>query len=656
MKQIRVLFITDLLWKMGGAERSLILLARKWRDNGKSITICYLQGGPLADSLREEGFDVIGLNLKKVFSLKGIAALLQLIQIIKRKKISIVISYHESSDYIGVLAGTVTGVPVVSSRRDMGFKLRRRHLWFYRFLNPLFDHTVAVANSVKNKIIQTQWISRNKIDVIYNGVDPDLINQIRLPESESILSHFRDSSQIKICCLANIRRIKGLHHLVDAAGLIVRKIPNVKFILIGNCEAEPEYYQTLVEQVKEKKLEKNVVFTGEVKPVETAGLLSLADISVLPSLSEGFSNTILESMAVGLPVVATSVGGTPEIVKNEKTGLLVPPGDSEALSEALTKLLKNRDLRQKMGRNARDVVRNCFSLAEMVEKYDDIIVYVIQKRKNKLQYIKWWLNKYWTKYKWVNRVTIANIFYWTGINYLFKRLRCLIGKGRVIILSFHDICEGSYKACDFSIRLPEYLFRKQLNFLVKHYPVISLKEACDLLLSNKPLYQDFVALTFDDSYKSFFKRVRPICAEMKVPYAVFVCTSPLDENLPLFYDILILFVENTCRKTVDLSELGFEKYLLDTPNARFHFVEDIMKRLKSMTSDEYEKNIRKLTNFFISFIPSENLVENLLDWEELLKIDKTGATIGAHSHSHLVMTKLKKNKLEQEVSINRTKL
>ncbi len=640
---------------MGGAERSLILLSRRLRDNGNFVEICYLQGGPLVESLQKEGFTVQGLDVKKIFSIKGIIGFARLIKIIKSKNISVLVTFHDSSDYMGALAGIITGVPVISSRRDMGFQLKRRHVWLYRFLNPFFDYTVAVSSAVKSIIIKTQWLPQNKTDVIYNGVNPDLLNHIKLPESKSILSVFSDDSQtIKVCCLANVRHIKGLHYLIDAISLIITKFAKVKFFFVGNCDGDRAYYEFLLKLIQKKQLGEHVFFTGEVRPDETAGLLSLADISVLPSLSEGLSNTILESMALGLPVVATSVGGNPEIVEHGKTGFLVPPAAPEALAEAILKLLKNPDMRRLMGENGRRVIRERFSLDLMVRRYEDIISYVIQRKKK--YYIQWYFTRHWNRFKLAAKVTIAHFCYWTGINYLFVWLRHLTGNGKVIILCFHDICEGSYNNSHFTIRLNEKLFKEQLSFLGKHYPIISLEEACELLLSEKPLKHDFLALTFDDCYKSFFLRVSPICIAVGVPFTVFVCTKPLEERLPLIYDILTVFAEKTWQKTVDLSALEFGLYLLDTPDAKFHFVEEVNKYFKKMEPDEYEEKARKLIDIFLESLSSDCLFENLLTWEELIEIDKTGGTVGAHSHSHLVLTKLSGSRLEKEIMLNKKNL
>jgi glycosyltransferase involved in cell wall biosynthesis len=119
---------------------------------------------------------------------------------------------------------------------------------------------------------------------------------------------------------------------------------------------------------------------GEIAPSHTPSLLASMDISVLPSLSEGMSNTLLESMSAGKPVVATSVGGNPELVEDGKTGYLVPPGDPHSMAEALLRLLVSPELRREMGLRAKYRAESLFSVTKMVERYDNLLQDVCLKQ------------------------------------------------------------------------------------------------------------------------------------------------------------------------------------------------------------------------------------------------------------------------------------
>ena len=341
-------------------------------------------GGPLVDFLRQEGYKVENLDVTRIYNTKGIIALKRLIGIVKSEKISVLLTYHESSDYLGAIVGLLTGIPVVSSRRDMGYKLKRRHVWIYRCINPIFSHIVTVSHAVRQRVMETQWIASSRIRVIHNGIALGNIDLKGLTGPRSAVdSSFLPESrkEVSVCCLANLRPIKGHHHLIESMVLVLREFPKTKFLFAGNFDGDADYHKSIVAQVELLGLREQLLFLGEIDPGETRRLLAGCDISVLPSLTEGLSNTILESMAAGLPVVATAVGGNPELIIDGETGYLVPPADPRAMADALLRLIRNPQLRREMGCRGRERVEEHFSLHAMVQKYEDVLGYAILKKK-----------------------------------------------------------------------------------------------------------------------------------------------------------------------------------------------------------------------------------------------------------------------------------
>lgn len=375
---LTLMFLTDLLAHMGGAERNLYVLARGLRARGHRVIICCLQGGELSEKMQHEGFHVEELNLTRIYDFRGLKALLKMIRIAWQEKVSVIMTYHDSSDYMGLLIAILARVPIVSSRRDMGFKLKPRHIWMYRLINRFFDQIATVSSAVKEAIVNTQWAIPSDIVVIPNGVHS-------FPSTNGSLDRLSgmefDAGCLNICCLANIRPIKGQKDLVDAAGLVVRRFPSARFFLAGKRDADKSYCADVQRRVRELGLEKVVKFTGELAPSHVPSLLASMDISVLSSFSEGMSNTLLESMSMGKPVVATAVGGNPELVEDGKTGYLVPPGDPNAMAEALLKLLANPGLRHEMGLRARFRVESEFNVVRMVERYEDLFQSVCMRKK-----------------------------------------------------------------------------------------------------------------------------------------------------------------------------------------------------------------------------------------------------------------------------------
>jgi glycosyltransferase involved in cell wall biosynthesis len=371
------MILIDILRDFGGAERSVYLLAKGLRGRGHRVIICCLKGGYVSEKMRQDGFDVKNLNVTKIYGPNGIKGLFRAVTIARKERALAIISYHESSDFLGVLVAFLARIPVLSSRRDMGFKLRHRHVWVYRIINRFFDHIITVSSAVKEVVLKTQWARPSDVTVIHNGV-PLSSNSGKASDRVNLAGF--DPGHLNICCVANIRPIKGQAYLISAASLVVKRFRNVRFFLIGRTDLDKAYYAKLQSQVRELRLEKVVKFTGELPASCVPSLVASMDISVLPSLSEGMSNTVLESMSAGKPIVATAVGGNPEVVEHGKTGYLVPPRDPRSMAKALLKLLANPKLRDEMGMRGRSRAESEFSVTAMVEDYENLLQYVCLTR------------------------------------------------------------------------------------------------------------------------------------------------------------------------------------------------------------------------------------------------------------------------------------
>ena len=163
--------------------------------------------------------------------------------------------------------------------------------------------------------------------------------------------------------MGNIRRVKGHDLFIKAAAAIIPHFPDTRFSIAGEV-LEPDYFAELQALIRDLNLSDYFHFSGGVSNLHDH--LSKADIFVLPSRSEGFSNAIIEAMAAALPVVATNVGGNPEAVDNDVTGLIVPPEDAAALSAAITKLLSDPSLAKAMGEAGKRRAAEKFTVEAMM--------------------------------------------------------------------------------------------------------------------------------------------------------------------------------------------------------------------------------------------------------------------------------------------------
>lgn len=231
----------------------------------------------------------------------------------------------------------------------------------------LFDRIVFLSSDMKKELIENRF-PVGKLLYIANGVDAN-----RFKPSER-----REKNKRKnICFIGRIEEQKGLEYLVKAMNTLKTKEDNIRLFIVG----EGQLRDALEDLCKRLKLEDHIVFTGFIDNV--LRYYRDARIFVLPSVSEGMSSSLLEAMSCGLPVIATLVGGNADLVDSNletgktieshyhigKNGILVSPEDIEGLSEAILKLLKDEELSNQLGRNARKLVENRFSQESIVNAY-----------------------------------------------------------------------------------------------------------------------------------------------------------------------------------------------------------------------------------------------------------------------------------------------
>jgi len=373
---LTILFITDVFDIMAGAERNLSYIIRNLDATKFRPILCCLRGGPLAESLREQGISVIDLDVKRIYSPRSFPKISYLLRLVRKEGVRLIVTYHESSDFLGFMISKIVGIPIISSKRDMGYSLKRHHVLAYRILERSFDAIIAVSDAVKTEVAKRDWVPDSKIFTIYNGLDAkEFTKTVDIESKKRKLGIKTDGHVVGI--IAGLRRIKGIRYFLEAAAVVIKEEKDAQFLIVGNDPGEPGSTQKDLEELSSKLgISSHVFFLGRRKCVSE--ILSIMDVSVICSLSEGFSNTILESMAAGKPVVATNVGGNQEAVIHGKTGYLVPPADPLALGKAIILLLKNRTLAHNMGRAAQRSVQSKFSLDGMIQDNQDLYELVIQ--------------------------------------------------------------------------------------------------------------------------------------------------------------------------------------------------------------------------------------------------------------------------------------
>jgi len=219
------------------------------------------------------------------------------------------------------------------------------------------DAVFTVSEQVRRHAIEVDRIDAGRVQTIYNGLD--------LADWDAVPRPARNPGEFLVTTVGNIRPVKGHDVFIRAAATIVQQFPKVSFSIAGDV-IEPTYLAELQTLIRDLDLVKHFRFEGSVTNLRQH--LAAADIFVLPSRSEGFSNAIIEAMASSLPVVATDVGGNGEAVKDGITGFLVPPEDPDALAAAILRLLSDPFKAKAMGAAGRNVVAERFTTEAMMNQ------------------------------------------------------------------------------------------------------------------------------------------------------------------------------------------------------------------------------------------------------------------------------------------------
>jgi glycosyltransferase involved in cell wall biosynthesis len=359
---------------LGGTERQVMNLAAGLDPERFDLHMaCNGKVGELLEEVNALGVPVTEYPIQSLYNIGSVQARLRLARYLRERSIEMVHSYGFYSNLFAIPAARLAGVPVVvASIRDCGETLTPLQKRVQKMFCRMADCILANAEGVRRWLIREGYPAR-KIQVIRNGiVGPAPVANARRGWLRQELGLSPDARLIAVC--SRLNRMKGLEYFLDAAAVLAPLQPDVRFLIVGGNghRTDGTYQGELERYAASRGLEDRVIFTGF--RTDVARMLPEIDISVLPSLSEGLSNSLLEAMAAGVPVIATKVGGTPELVEDGETGLLVPPRDSVALGQAMTLLLEHPETARRIGEAGRSDVTARFSIDRMVHDTQSLYV------------------------------------------------------------------------------------------------------------------------------------------------------------------------------------------------------------------------------------------------------------------------------------------
>jgi glycosyltransferase involved in cell wall biosynthesis len=334
---------------VGGTELNAVRSAELLDPARFNLVVFTLKdGGPLIDRYRKRGIEVLPLRLRSLYNAQAFRQGFWFARELRRRSIAVLHTHDFYSNIFGVFWGRVARRPsILASRRwwnDLPtprLRLANRHAFQFA------DKVLANSDRVGQAVAHFDAVGRDRVAVIPNFVDDELF----LPPDRSAIRKDRyrldpASSTILIGMVARLAPEKGHRDLFLALQLLRTQGTDAHLVLVGDGPCRPE----LIVLAQELGISDHVTFAGE-QP-DGARLIAACDIAVLPSHSEGFPNAIIEAMAAGRAIVATEVGGTPDAITNEETGLLVPVASPLALAFALARVINDPVLRVALGRRA----------------------------------------------------------------------------------------------------------------------------------------------------------------------------------------------------------------------------------------------------------------------------------------------------------------
>jgi glycosyltransferase involved in cell wall biosynthesis len=391
-RKIKVLYLIDHLIGFGGTEKHLLQLVSFLNKDVFSFRIISFSDTPhamanpkifqnyvyLRKKFEEAGTSIINLPIQRVYAPHAIRQFFALKAAIRSFGPDIVQTFHFVPDTLGVVASRLAGAKIViSSRRDTGDLKKKRQLLANRMCNRLIDNYIAVCGAVANRIEHDEQIPKEKIKVIYNGIRVE--DYIASLGSKDVIRERLGISPnafvVGIACI--FRPEKGVDVFFRGVSEARDRIKELKILAVGGGKMQ----KSLIELCSRLSLSADVIFTGYISDIREY-VPAMDVVCLTPVRNEGFSNVILEEMAMAKPVVATDVGGNGEVVVNGITGKIIPAGDPYKIAASILELYRNKELRLAMGQRGRELVMREFALDRMIERTEAYYLSLLEEARS----------------------------------------------------------------------------------------------------------------------------------------------------------------------------------------------------------------------------------------------------------------------------------
>lgn len=376
--QIRMAHLTASPF-FGGPERQLVGLIRAMPDSCHSTVLCFMEHGKaqgFVQTLHENDVPTICLRHNHPHLW---ASAREIAHALRNLRSDVVLTHGYKPDIVGWIAARMAGIPVIMVSRGWTYATRKVRLneALDRLVLRRADQVVCVSAGQMQKVVAS-GVRAERATVVHNSINVQRFGAPVPGGGQVLQAMFSEKLMHFVVAVGRLSPEKGFEQFIAAAAKVCARRDDTGFVLIG----EGPLGQALVRQVEELKLKARFAFAGFRKDVDA--LLPHASLLVQSSYTEGMPNVVLEAMAGSLPVVATAVGGTPELVVQNETGLLVPPRDAEAIAEGVSMLLADSVLRARMGMAGRQRVEESFTFDAQAKAYARLVTRLLQSQPQRI--------------------------------------------------------------------------------------------------------------------------------------------------------------------------------------------------------------------------------------------------------------------------------
>ncbi len=370
-QQVNILYIIDYLYGMGGTERHLLYLLQLLDRKRFSCQVVAFDTGRtrLTDEIRALGVPLVHIPVGRYYTPNALRRAVELYRLIRRERIDLVQTFHYKADVYGAPVARLAGVrAIVSSKRDVADQKNRLHFFLHRLVAPIVSRYIVVADGVGRVVREREKAPADKLVTIYNGVDLERF----VPLDSAARRKARQKlglgpDDLILGTVAWMRPEKNYDLLFAAFAKALEQVPELKLVAVGGGPL----FDRFREEVRQGRLAEQVVLAGPADDVRP--WLQVFDMACLvPGSNEGFSNAVIEKMAMGLPLIVTDVGGNAEAVRNGDNGIVIPPGDRQKLTDAIVHMARHADERKAMGCRSRQIVERSFTLDRMISAHESL--------------------------------------------------------------------------------------------------------------------------------------------------------------------------------------------------------------------------------------------------------------------------------------------